>query len=72
MTCLFGPYYALFNCYVIFLVIYRVTKNRVRIMTYTAIAGGIGVGLSFLMPYQTRFFISSAFGAIPFFGLGYF
>lgn len=61
----------LFNCYVIFLAIYRIASSKYKIVLYSLIAGGIGVSLSFLMPQTNRFFICNAFSSIPFFCLGY-
>ena len=61
----------LFDCYVIFLFITRVSRNKLQIGILSVISGLIGTALYYLQPSFPMFFINSALSCMPFFYLGY-
>lgn len=61
----------LFNCYVIFLMIKRISKSEIQIGILSISSGMLGIGLYYVEPVFPMFFINSALSSLPFFYLGY-
>ena len=61
----------LFNCYVIFLFITRISKNTFQTGLMSLFAGVIGIWLYYLQPTIPMLFINSALSSLPFFYLGF-